>query len=56
MIIKRKKKTRIIDNGDGLAHTESYEKNAPGFHSEGYSYSSSTSKTFSDIVRRINQR
>lgn len=46
MIVKTKRKTRLINGGDGVDHSESYEKNAPGYHSSGYSYSSSTTKTF----------
>lgn len=46
MIIRKKRKTRLINGGDGIDHSESFEKSAPGFHSSGYSYSSSTTKTF----------
>ena len=48
MIIKRKKVTKLIDNGDGLSHEESFEKKAPGYNSSGYSYSSSSTKVFTE--------
>lgn len=48
MIIRKKRKTRLINGGDGIDHSESFEKSAPGFHSSGYSYSSSTTKTFAE--------
>lgn len=54
MIIKRKKVTKLIDNGDGLSHEESFEKKAPGYNSSGYSYSSSSTKVFTEADRKDN--
>ena len=48
MIIKRKKKVRLIEDGDGIDQMESCDKIAPGYRDSQSSYSSFVSKTFAD--------
>lgn len=48
MIIKRKKKVRLIEDGNGIDQMESCDKIAPGYRDSHSSYSSFVSKTFAD--------
>ena len=46
MIVHVKRKTKAIDGG--VSKEQKVEKVAPGYKSEGYSYSSSSTKTFTE--------